>query len=327
MSKEIKIGLISVASIAVFYWVFTFLNGKDVFTSGQVYYVTYTDVDGLLPTRPVNVNGLKVGAIDDIKIIEEKDSLYFVVKMVLDKKINFTKNTVAEIYEPGLMAGKQIKLNLSYKGAPAESGDTLIAANTQSLMTMLSNKLKPTQNKLDSVLTTLNFTLDRYGNLASEDTNKSLKQVLDNLNKTIQSLELTSNSVRNLAMSTNKLSDRLDSKIDLISENTNNALVTSNATLKKYGDLADNLNDGKIEKTLANLEQSSSELKAFLNKVENSDGSLNKIINDKELYNNLNHTAENLNLLIKDVKQTPGKYFNFSVFGKKVVYKQDSVRK
>ena len=63
------------------------------------------------------------------------------------------------------------------------------------------------------------------------------------------------------------------------------------------------------------------------NKVENSDGSLNKIINDKELYNNLNHTAENLNLLIKDVKETPGKYFNFSVFGKKVVYKQDSVRK
>ena len=325
MSRELKIGLISVVSIASFYWLFTFLNGKDIFTSGEIYYVTYTNVDGLLPTRPVNVNGLKVGSVEDIQIVEKKDSLYFIVKMVLNKKLNFSKNTVAEIYEPGLMAGKQIKLNLNYNGTPAKSGDTLLASNSRSLMAMLSNKLQPTQNKVDSVLTTLNGTLGKYGKLADEETGKSLKEVLSNLNKTILSLEQTSNAVKALALSTNKISDKLDAKINGLTDNTNQALVTANTTLKSYGDIAKKLNDGKIEQTLANLEQSTAELKNFINKIDNSNGSLNKIISDKELYDNLNKTSKNLNILISDFKDRPDKYVQFSIFGKKVKYKNDTL--
>lgn len=80
ISKEIKIGLISVVSIVLFYWLFNFLNGKNFFTSGQIYYAVYENVDGLLPTKPVNVNGLKVGTVEDIKIVEGKEDIYFVVK-------------------------------------------------------------------------------------------------------------------------------------------------------------------------------------------------------------------------------------------------------
>lgn len=327
MSKELKIGIISIVTIALFYWLFIFLNGKNVFTSGEIYYVTYENVDGLLPTKPVNVNGLKVGSVEDINIIQGKDSLYFVVKLVLTKKIDFTKNTVAEIYEPGLMAGKQIRLNLSYEGEIAKSGDTLRAANNQSLMSMLSNKLKPTQNKVDSVLVTLNKTLDRYGNLADDNTNKSLKEVLISLNKTIISLEKTANNVTELALSARRVTSVLEAKVSTIADNTNNTMISANTTLKKIGNLTEKLNDGKLDNTLTNLQQSTEELKKFMTKIENPDGSLGKVVNDPELYNNLNKTAENLNLLIQDLKQKPDRYFQFSIFGKKVKYKEDSLKK
>jgi phospholipid/cholesterol/gamma-HCH transport system substrate-binding protein len=37
---------------------------------------------------------------------------------------------------------------------------------------------------------------------------------------------------------------------------------------------------------------------------------------DDSLYHNLNQTAANLNALIKDMKEHPGRYINISVFGK-----------
>ncbi|MFU2094751.1 MlaD family protein [Ornithobacterium rhinotracheale] len=318
ISKEIKIGLISVVSIVLFYWLFNFLNGKNFFTSGQIYYAVYENVDGLLPTKPVNVNGLKVGTVEDIKIVEGKEDIYFVVKMILNKKLHFSKNTVAEIYEPGLMAGKQIKLNIDYNGPEAQSGDTLVAANTQSLMTMLSNKLQPTQNKLDSVLTTLNATLGRFGNLADEETNQNLKHVLASLDQTIQSLGATSNSARALIQSTTKIADKIDGEVKQLSQNANNVMSTANSTLKKYGDVADKIEAANFEKTLANLESSSQELKQFLTKLDNSNGTLNKLINDPAFYNNLNETTKSLNTLLTDLKERPDKYIQFSVFGKKV---------
>lgn len=325
ISKEIKIGLISIVSIGLFYWLFNFLNGRDFFTSGEVYYVVYEDVDGLLPTKPINVNGLKVGTVEDIKIIEEKNNIHFVVKMVLNKKLHFSKNTIAEIYEPGLMAGKQIKLNIDYNGAEAKDGDTLKAANKESLMTMLSNKLQPTQNKLDSVLTTLNSTLGRFGNLADEQTNQNLKQVLASLDKAIQSLEQTSNSARTLLQSTTKITEKLDNDVNTLTSNANNVMSTANTTLKKYGDVADKINHTNFEKTLTNLESTSQELKSFITKVEKSDGTINKLINDPAFYDNLNKTTKTLNTLLTDLKNHPDKYIQFSVFGKKVKVK-DSIK-
>jgi phospholipid/cholesterol/gamma-HCH transport system substrate-binding protein len=38
---------------------------------------------------------------------------------------------------------------------------------------------------------------------------------------------------------------------------------------------------------------------------------------DEALYNNLSDTSNNLNILIKDIKENPKRYINISVFGKK----------
>lgn len=327
INKEVKIGLITIITIAGFYWLFRFLQGQNLFTRGEIYYVAYNNVDGLLPTKPVNVNGLKVGSVEEIKIIEKTDSLYFVVKMVLNRKFDFSVNTVAEIYEPGLMAGKQIKLILDYDGKQAKSGDTLKAANTASLMSMLSNKLQPTQNKIDSVLVTLNGTLDKYGNLADEETNKSLKSVLKSLDHTIQSLDQTSQSITSMAQSTQRLANNLDAQVGGLSSNANQALVSANSTIKEFNEVAKRLNTEEINKTLANLQTSSKELKDFVEKIESSDGTLNKLITNKELYDNLSKTSENLNILVRDFKDNPNRYIQFSVFGKKVKQEKQTEEK
>ena len=317
ISKELKIGVVAILSIVAFYWLFKFLQGENLFTSGKVVYATYHDVDGLLPTKPVNVNGLKVGRVEDIIIKEGNDSIYFIVKMVIEQDLDFTVNSVAEIYEPGLMAGKMIKLNLSYDGRLAKSGDTLVSANNQSLMTMLSNKLAPTQNRIDSVLVTLNSALDRFGSLADEETNQSLKSVLRQLDATIYAMGQTANSLKETSDNTDVLISNANKSIEGLTQDTRVLVGTSNSTIKNYGEVADKLNEANIEKTLNEINEATTALSSTLKRLESSEGTLNKIINDPQLYNNLNSTAENLNILMSDLKERPDRYVQFSVFGKK----------
>lgn len=317
ISKELKIGATALIALAVFIWLFKFLQGENFFTSGKVLYAKYNDVDGLLPTKPVNINGLRVGRVDDIIIKETKDSLYFIVKMIIEEDIDFTKNTVAEIYEPGLMAGKMIKLNLSYDGKLAQSGDTLISADNPSLMTMLSNKLAPTQNRIDSVLVTLNTALDRFGSMADEETNQSLKQVLRSLDASIYALGLTANSVTRTSDNADILITTTNKSFDALQADTRRMVNTANTALGKYGDVADKINQAKLEETMAQINEATQNLNRTLARIENSDGTLNKVINDPELYNNLAETSENLNILMKDLKERPDRYVQFSVFGKK----------
>jgi phospholipid/cholesterol/gamma-HCH transport system substrate-binding protein len=46
----------------------------------------------------------------------------FVVKITVDNKFEFSKNSTLEIFEPGLMSGKEMRVNLMYGGATAKDG-------------------------------------------------------------------------------------------------------------------------------------------------------------------------------------------------------------
>jgi phospholipid/cholesterol/gamma-HCH transport system substrate-binding protein len=41
------------------------------------------------------------------------------------------------------------------------------------------------------------------------------------------------------------------------------------------------------------------------------------LLNDEALYNNLNNASKEMDNLMKDVKEKPGKYIKLSIFGKK----------
>ena len=52
-------------------------------------------------------------------------------------------------------------------------------------------------------------------------------------------------------------------------------------------------------------------------KINSKDGSLGLLLNDTKLYDNLESTANKLNILIDDIRVHPKRYVNISVFGKK----------
>ena len=59
------------------------------------------------------------------------------------------------------------------------------------------------------------------------------------------------------------------------------------------------------------------ELNRTLAKVNDGDGTVGKFVNDQALYDSLVQASSNLSALLLDLKQHPGRYVHFSVFGRR----------
>ncbi|WP_028121633.1 MlaD family protein [Epilithonimonas tenax] len=310
LSKELKTGLIAIFAIIGFVVLYQFMKGKNLFTTDNVFYAKYDNVEGLSVSNPVSINGLKVGQVDEIKPITTKDGkLHFVVKVTVDDTFEFSKNSTVEIFEPGLMSGKEMKINLFYGGNTAKDGDTLKGNYQLSMLNSLSSQVKPVKDQLSNVLLKLDSTLASTNKIVDEQNRREIKLLLSNLNRTIESFKGASDR-------TNSILANNEKGLHEVVANANAAMMTANKTLDKYGSVAERVDIDKLNGTIDQFNQTAGKLNNVISGIQNGDGSLGKLAKDEELYNNLTKTSKNLNELVEDFKANPKRYVNFSVFGK-----------
>ena len=309
-SKEIKAGAIAVLAIIGFIILFQFMKGKSVFTTDNIFYSKYDNVEGLEASSPVSINGLKVGQVDEIIPITDKNGkIHFVVKASVSDEFEFSKKSTMEIFEPGLMSGKEMRINLAYGGTPAKDGDTLLGNYKLSMMNSISSQVGPVKDQLQVVLGRVDSLMVSTNKVMDERNRAEIRALLSNLNRTVSSLEGTSRGASQV------LADN-DPRIQRVLDNANLATISARSAIDKYGNVAEQIDAKKLNETIDKLSQASAQLNSVVAGIQNGEGSLGKLAKDEELYQNLNRTARHLDSLVLDVKANPKRYVNFSVFGK-----------
>ena len=310
LSKELKAGLIAAFAIIGFVFLFQFMKGKSLFTSDNIFYAKYDNVEGLEPSSPVSINGLKVGQVDEIIPVTEKSGkIHFILKVLVDNDFKFSKNSTLEIFEPGLMSGKQVRVNLQYGGEQAKDGDTLRGGNKLSMMNSLSSQVGPVKDQLEVVLKRVDSLMLNANMITGAQNQAEIKALLRNLNQTVSSFEATSRQAQ-ATISNN------DPYIQQMLSNANLATVSAKEAIDKYGLVAESVDTEKLNQTIDKLSQTSDQLNNVISGIQKGEGSLGKLTKDEQLYQNLNSAAENLNKLVEDLRENPKRYVNFSVFGK-----------
>lgn len=309
-SKELKAGVIALLAIVGFVVLFQFMKGRSLFTTDNIFYAQYDNVEGLAQSSPVSINGLKVGQVDKIIPHTAKDGkIDFLVKITVDNSFEFSKNSTLEIFEPGLMSGKEMRVNLAYGGPTAKDGDTLKGAFKLGTLGSLSSQVGPVKDQLQTVLYRVDSLMANANQVVNAQNREEIRALLANLNKTVGALQTTAGSV-------NTLVGNNDPKLQKVLDDASLTMQSGKVTLDKYGNLAESIDTKRLNETIANLDVTVGKLNDVVAGINNGQGSLGKLMKDEQLYNNLNSASTNLNSLIEDMKANPKRYINFSVFGK-----------
>jgi phospholipid/cholesterol/gamma-HCH transport system substrate-binding protein len=293
MTREVKIGLISIVALAILIFGINFLKGVNMFKPSNSYYFEFADVNGLAESSPVFANGYKVGTVHSISYNFQSPG-HVLVEVEVDNKMRLPKGTSCEMVTD--MLGS-VKLNLLLNMAETSyctPGDTLEGKVNAGLMGVAAETLVPQMAailpKLDSIMHSLNQLL---ADPAVANTLHNAEQITANLDVTTR--QLNSLMKNDLPALTNRMNHIADN-FAVMSDNLKG--IDYAATMQK------------VDSTLYNVEQ----LTAKLNRTDNTVG---LFFNDPSLYQNLSTTANNAAQLLEDLKEHPKRYVHFSLFGKK----------
>ena len=292
ITKEVRIGIAGIIAWCVLVYGINYLKGINMFKPSSYFYVKFKNVNGLAKSSPVFADGVRVGIVRDI-YYDYNQAENVVVEVELDTELRIPKGSSAELTSE-LMGG--VRMDILLANNPREKyaiGDTIPGKLNNGMMesvAALMPQIEQMLPKLDSIMTSLNTILG----------DQSIPATLHSVEKMAANLEVTSGQLKVLM---GRDIPQLTGKLNTLGDN----FISISDNLKKI-DYANTFNE--IEQTLANV-------KIVTEKLNSKDNTVGLLLNDPQLYNNLNATTANAASLLEDLKEHPKRYVHFSLFGKK----------
>ena len=295
--NEIKTGILVVIGIGLFIFGFSYLKSNDIFLGDRTFYAVYDDVEGVVNGTPVTVNGFPVGSIQDISFLKNNNLL---VKFRVENDLTFSINSIAQIYETGLIGGKALSIIPANDNSRiAVSRDTLESSVAPGLTELVNEKLTPLQENIESMIVSANEVLSRVSLIFDDSTRTNLKTIVSDFTETIRDLKETSAVLKSNKLNIDKIIDNaLDISTDL-------------------SEISKTINQSELDLIINNFKIFSNDLALILEKINDSNGTISKLIENDTLFQNLNNASKSIDLLLEDIRLNPKRYIHFSIFGKK----------
>lgn len=301
LSREIKTAILVISSVLLFIWGYSFLKGTDILSNHKTFYVIYDDVEGLISSAPVTINGFTIGKVKSINL-EKTGKLK--VELQIDTDFKISKSSEARIYEPGLIGGRQVQIIPNLNDANlAQDGDFLRGGVKLGLTDLVSERLTPLQEKIEKAMLSADGVLTNINDLLDDKAKKDLRNSFAELNKTLTALSEASKSANEI-LNTNK-------------GKLNNVVSNFEKVSTNFEKLSDSLAQTNLKQTVENLEKTLANVDKIMADLESGNGTMGKLLKDDKMYTNFTKASKELELLLEDLRLNPTRYINVSVFGKK----------
>ena len=299
LSYEIKTALLVMSGIFLFIVMINYLKSNDIFVSDRSFFAIYEDVEGVSTGTPVTISGFNVGSVQDISFYGDDAKL--LLKFRVENDFEFSSNSIAQIYETGLIGGKALAIIPVNGKNLAISGDTLQSDIAPGLTELVNDKLSPLQEKIESMVVSADSLLIAVNSVFDIETKQSLTSSIENFSATIQSAK--------------KSVDVLEEVLGNNENRLNSIIVNADQSLKNFSNLSENFDE--LDLVIENLSKSSTNINSITSEIKSGNGLVNKVVYDEVFVESLDQISSNINLLLEDLRMNPKRYVHFSLFGKK----------
>ena len=299
LSYEIKTALLVLSGIFLFIVMINYLKSNDIFVSDRSFFAIYDDVEGVSTGTPVTISGFNVGSVQDISFYGDDAKL--LLKFRVENDFEFSSNSIAQIYETGLIGGKALAIIPVNGKNLAISGDTLQSDIAPGLTELVNDKLSPLQEKIESMVVSADSLLIAVNSVFDIETKQNLTTSIENFSATIQSAK--------------KSVDVLEEVLGNNENRLNSIIVNADQSLKNFSNLSENFDE--LDLVIENLSKSSTNINSITSEIKSGNGLVNKVVYDEVFVESLDQISSNINLLLEDLRMNPKRYVHFSLFGKK----------
>ncbi len=328
MSRETRIGILTVIAIAVSIWGYKFIKGQNLLSAQQFFYAEYDDIGQMLPSSPVTFRGYQIGTVTDIFEKVDAPQQKIVVEIEVKHTFKVPKNAVAEIRQT-VMGDKSVAIVFKdpcVDNTCAKSGDYLtsiyksipnsimtpdemdaymdkVSVGLQSVTKDLDKMMNDPNNAIGKSMTDLQATMSNLrtmSNLVNKELrrNGKINDILEDVNGVTSSIN--PNDIKSIIGNANTASNKLNN-VDLkgISDSTTKTLADAQTAIKE------------LTATMKNAQGTIDNLNKVLDKINKGEGSLGKLANDDKLYEEIKDAANKANILMFDIQQRPNRYIPF----------------
>ena len=319
IKREAKLALTALAAVFILIWGINFLKGSSLFESKSTFYGVYDSVEGLKVSSGVIYRGYQVGQVISIQFTGERFDRVL-VKFSVNKGLELPSNTLAMIQSADLMGSKVIALMPRDSRVSAVSGDTLRSQVERGLMEQVSQQMLPLKQKAERLLGSLDSVMLIVQGLFNEETKKNLSNSFGSIDRTLRNLEGASGNLDTLIQGESVRISSILQNVNSITGNLKNNNEEISNILSNVSAISDSLRRASLHQTLMSLDYILATTDSIMNKINRGEGTIGALLNDNDLYYNLNQVSENLNRLLVEFRYNPKRFINLSLidfsFGK-----------
>lgn len=315
MKREAKIGLFAVAMLLLAWGGIRFMSGLDVFSRNVEYLAAYDQVSGVQEASAVTMKGVKIGSVARIEL-DPTESDKVILHLIVRRSYRIPIDSEARIFSDGFLGGKAIEIVYGHAHEYLSEGDTIRSSRDRDLMDVAGSELDFFKQKFSQIAEELNRTLHNL-NTIMESNSANLEATINHLESITEDVaellaaekQTIGTAVEDLAQFSSMLGENAP-RIDSLIEGANGIVTALDQ-------------NAFAEKLTATIE----ELNTLARKIDEGEGTLGQLMNDRAMYNNLTAASENLSLLLADLKENPARYVHLSVFGKDAEKQQEKAAK